>query len=345
MVKQLEVNHLSVNFDDRTVINDVSLTLDAGAIGCILGLSGCGKTTLLRVIAGFQKPSKGKVFLKGKQISSANQTLPPEQRNIGMVFQDFALFPNLTVAQNIGFGLRHWAIKAKKQRVQELLKLIELTHLSEAYSHQLSGGEQQRVALARAIAPKPGILLMDEPFSSMDVELRDQLAREIRAILKKEKITAILVTHDQHEAFVMADEICVMNGGVIQQCDTGYKLYHQPKNQFVAGFIGQGVLLTGEVTTERKIKTDLGMLANECPDEFDAGELIRLLIRPNEVIYDEHAKIQAEIVDKAFRGAEFLYTLKIPTGVKLLFLTAEHFHINDSIGVRLEVDRLIVFKH
>ncbi|MCW9013293.1 MAG: ABC transporter ATP-binding protein [Gammaproteobacteria bacterium] len=346
MSKQLEVNKLSVSFGKVNVINDISFSLAAGRIGCILGPSGCGKTTALRTIAGFQQPTKGYVLLGNKQISSPQKSLPPEKRNIGMVFQDFALFPNLTVADNIRFGLRNWTTDAQQKRIDELLELIGLKHLATAYSHQLSGGQQQRVALARAMAPKPDILLLDEPFSSMDIDLREQLAREVRNILKQENITAILVTHDQHEAFVMADEICVMHDGIIQQHDTGYNLYHKPANKFVADFIGQGVIITGEAIDTGKIKTELGIIEGSTPEGCQPGCKVDVLIRPDDVIHDDESNEQAIIIDKAFKGAEFLYTLRTRTGVEVLCLAPSHHNhqINESIGIRLDIDHLVVFK-
>ena len=347
MSKQLEVNNLSVSFGKVEVIKNISFTLEAGRIGCILGPSGCGKTTALRTIAGFQSPTKGHVLLGNKEISSAKKSLPPEKRNIGMVFQDFALFPNLTVAENIGFGLRHWSANDKQKRIDELLHLIELKHLATAYSHQLSGGQQQRVALARAMAPKPEILLLDEPFSSMDIELREQLAREVRDILKQENITAILVTHDQHEAFIMADDICVMHDGIIQQQDSGYNLYHKPVNQFVADFIGQGVIIAGEIIESGIIQSDLGMIKGQTPEGCNPGCKVDILIRPDDVIHNDHSKEQAIIIDKAFRGAEFLYTLQTTTGVEILCLAPSHHNhqINESIGIQLDINHLVVFKH
>ncbi len=346
MAKQLQVSNLSVAFGSKTIISDISFTLDAGRLGCLLGPSGCGKTTVLRCIAGFQKPSDGRILIGGEELATAKKNLAPEKRNIGMVFQDFALFPNLTVAENIGFGLRHWQSGAKQARIEELLELIGLSDQATAYSHQLSGGQQQRVALARAMAPRPDILLLDEPFSSMDAELREQLARDVRRILTDENITAILVTHDQHEAFVMADEICVMNDGIIQQHDNPYNLYHRPVNQFVADFIGQGVLIPGEVVDGGHVKTDLGLVQGELPEGCKPGCLVDVLIRPDDIVHDDRAEQQAIVVDKAFRGAEFLYTLKTHGGAEVLCLAPSHHDhpINSSIGIRLELDHLVVFK-
>lgn len=346
MTKQLEVKNISVSFGDLKVIDNVSFCLEEGNIGCILGPSGCGKTTVLRTLAGFQVPDSGQVILHGNEVSSSKWALPPEKRNIGMVFQDFALFPNLTVADNIRFGLRGWKPKDQEDRINELLNLIGLPHVKHSYSHQLSGGQQQRIALARAMAPRPDILLLDEPFSSMDAELREQLAREIRKILKQEKITAVLVTHDQHEAFVMADEICVMNDGIIQQHDSAYNLYHKPANQFVADFIGQGVILSGEIISDNEVKTDMGIINGNLPDGCGVGCKVDVLIRPDDIIHDDDSDEYATVIDKAFRGAEFLYNLRLSSGVEVLCLAPSHHdhHLNESIGIRLDIDHLVIFK-
>lgn len=346
MAKQLEVNKLSVSFGAKNIIRDISLLLDTGRLGCLLGPSGCGKTTVLRCIAGFQKPDAGRVLLGGEELSSGARHLAPEKRNIGMMFQDFALFPNLSVADNIGFGLRRWQADARRARINELLELVGLPQSANAYSHQLSGGQQQRVALARALAPRPDILLLDEPFSSMDAELREQLARDVRNILIDENITAILVTHDQHEAFVMSDEIWVMNDGIIQQHDTAYNLYHRPVNQFVADFIGQGVIVPGEVVDGDRVKTALGEIEGELPQGCQPGCAVDVLIRPDDIVHDHQSSQQAVVVNKAFRGAEFLYTLRTPSGTEVLCLAPSHHDhaVNSSIGIRLDISHLVVFR-
>ncbi|MDH5355287.1 MAG: ABC transporter ATP-binding protein, partial [Gammaproteobacteria bacterium] len=262
-----------------------------------------------------------------------------------MVFQDYALFPHLSVADNIRFGLRDWKPRQQQARINELLAMIGMPASGQAYPHQLSGGQQQRVALARAMAPQPGILLMDEPFSNMDVELREQLAREVRDILKQENITAILVTHDQYEAFAMADQICVINQGKIIQQDSGYNLYHQPANRFVADFIGQGVIIPAEVTGAFTVKTELGVISGDTPIESEIGDIVDVLIRPDDVVHDDYSKETAVVVEKAFRGADFLYFLRIDSGSEILCLAPSHHnhHINERIGIRLNVDHLVVF--
>lgn len=345
MPTQLEVRDVSVAYGDHRVVRDAGFVLESGAIGCLLGPSGCGKTTLLRAIAGFEPVAQGEVLIRGRRVSAPGHTLAPEVRRVGMVFQDFALFPHLTVEGNVGFGLRTLNRRGRDTRVMELLELVGLVHAAGRYPHQLSGGMQQRVALARAMAPRPEILLLDEPFSSMDAALREQLAREVREVLRREGVTAILVTHDQLEAFAMADQIGVMGQGQIQQWGTGFALYHEPRNRFVADFIGQGVILPATVVDETRVKTELGRVAGGRPHGLPSSSPAEVLIRPDDLIYDESSPRRAMVVERAFRGAEFLYTLKLASGTQVLCLVASHHQhaIGDEIGIRLEADHLVVF--
>ena len=262
-----------------------------------------------------------------------------------MIFQDFALFPHLSVADNIRFGLKSWDTKQQVARVQELLAITGMVAYGQAYPHQLSGGQAQRIALARAMAPRPGLLLMDEAFSSMDVELREQLAREVRNILKQENISAILVTHDQNEAFAIADDICVMNEGRIQQQGSGYDLYHQPVNRFVADFIGQGVIIPAIVENEYSVRTELGLISGTEVINSEQGTTVDVLIRPDDVIHDDNSNETAIVVEKSFRGADFLYFLRMDSGIEVLCLAPSHHNhkINERIGIRLHVDHLVTF--
>jgi iron(III) transport system ATP-binding protein len=303
----LYVDHVSVAYGSTDVVRDILIELHEGDIGCLLGPSGCGKTTLLRAIAGFEPISAGVIQIDGVTVSTMRRTLPPERREVGMVFQDFALFPHLTIADNISFGIRHLSWKAQKARVDELLELVGLPDFGKRYPHELSGGQQQRIALARALAPRPKLLLLDEPFSSMDVELREQLAADVRRILKKEKITAILVTHDQNEAFAMADIIGVMHRGRLQQWDSGYNLYHQPATQFVADFIGQGVFIDGLVLEDDRVETELVTLEGHVPPGCKPGCKVKVLVRPDDIVHDDCSPRKAVIRKRAFRGASYLY--------------------------------------
>ena len=345
MTSQLEVENLQAGYDDLQVLKQVSFSLQPGEIGCMLGPSGCGKTTVLRAIAGFEPAWNGRILIDDIEVSSRKINIPPEQRNIGMVFQDFALFPHLRVEDNIRFGLRGMRKREQRSRIQEMLAMVGMLAYARAYPHQLSGGQQQRIALARALAPAPGILLLDEPFSNMDVDLREQLAREVRNILKQENNTAILVTHDQNEAFAMADQICVMNEGSILQQGSGYDLYHRPANRFVADFIGQGVIIPAMVESPTTVKTDLGLIRGKHKIDATTGAMVDVLIRPDDVVHDDESTESAIVVEKAFRGADFLYFLRLDSGIEVMCLAPSHHNhkINERIGIRLNVDHLVTY--
>ena len=342
---QLEVKNVSIAYNGKPVVNHVSFNLEEGAIGCLLGPSGCGKTSLLRAIAGFEPLSSGEIHLHGRCVAKPGQLMAPEKRRVGMVFQDFALYPHLNVENNVTFGLRRLSKSKSRERLEELLKLVELERVGQHYPHQLSGGQQQRVALIRAMAPRPDILLLDEPFSGLDGELREQLAHEVRDILKRDNITAILVTHDQLEAFAMADQIGVLGDGRLRQWTTGYDLYHQPADPFVADFIGQGVMLIGTVTGDNRVETALGIIEGDFSQEAVDGARVKLLIRPDDLIHDDNSPLQLEVIDKAFRGAEYLYTLKLADGSHVMCMVQSHHDhaIGQRIGVRILADHLVIF--
>ncbi len=348
----LELDSLTLAYGRQKVVDGLGFVLEQGRIGCLLGPSGCGKTTVLRAIAGFEPAAGGSILLDGRVVSDARRHLPPEKRRIGMVFQDYALFPHLTVARNIGFGLRGLPEREVAERIGALLERIGLPGQGGRYPHELSGGQQQRVALARALAPRPALLLLDEPFSNLDVELRERLSAEVREIIKSSDTTAILVTHDQHEAFAVADEIGIMHQGRIQQWDTPYKLYHRPANRFVADFIGQGVFLPGKVLNNRQVEMELGVLESRIPvkcgvgcTECKLGCHVDVLLRPDDVVHDDGSPLRAEVVSKAFRGADILYTLRLKSGAQVLSLVPSHHNhaIGEPIGIRLDVDHVVAF--
>jgi iron(III) transport system ATP-binding protein len=345
MPRQLDVRQVSISYREAPVVRDVSFTLKRGDIGCLLGPSGCGKTSLLRAIAGFEPVSAGEIYLQGRLVSRPGMTLEPERRQVGMVFQDFALFPHLTVERNLAFGLRRLPRPERKHRTSELLRLVGLEHAAKQYPHQLSGGMQQRVALVRAMAPRPDILLLDEPFSSMDAELREQIAREVRDLLKRDGITAILVTHDQLEAFAMADVIGVLGDGQLRQWGTGFELYHEPADRFVADFIGQGVMLPACVADDVSIDTELGPIRGRYTHGLSPGRNAEILLRPDDLLHDDESPLQAEVVSRTFRGAEYLYTLRLDSGREVMCLVQSHHdHApGERIGIRLEMDHLVVF--
>jgi len=341
----LKLEQINIYYGSHHVIKNIDLELSEGEIACLLGASGCGKTSLLRSIAGFEKTNQGKVQVRGNIVNDKTTYIPPEQRHIGMVFQDFALFPHLNINNNIAFGLQGFDKKSKNQRVQELLEMIGLVDIGEKFPHQLSGGQQQRVALARALAPKPDLLLMDEPFSSLDVELREQLASDVRRIIKNEGITAILVTHDQNEAFAMADKVGLLHEGKIIQWDSPYNLYHQPATQYVANFIGQSVIIPGQIIDNNTIHTDLGTIHGKVPCGCQSSCHVDVLIRPDDLIHDDKSIHQLEIIDKVFRGAEFLYTLKLNNDLSVLCIAPSHHNheLNSNLGISLDMSHIVVF--
>jgi len=344
MSSQLQLQQVQVNYGDFVAVRDVSLALEQGQIGCLLGPSGCGKTTLLRAIAGFEAISSGEIQLNGKVISSEQKMTPPESRRVGMVFQDFALFPHLKVERNIGFGLNKLGQAEQKRHIDELLELVDLSDYGKAYPHELSGGQQQRVALARAMAPNPDLLLLDEPFSSLDSELREQLAKEVRDILKQNNITAILVTHDQHEAFAMADHITLLQEGRIAQSDTPYNLYHNPANPFVASFIGQGTIIDVIVDEKGELNNGLGKL-DQAKRSWSAGDKLHLLVRPDDVEHFPHSDTQLKIVDKSFRGAQYLYDLELADGQRVPCLAPSHvdYATGSTLPVKFKLRHVVAF--
>ncbi len=345
MAASVEVRKLEHAYGANRVVRGLDFVLAAGEIGCLLGPSGCGKTTVLRCIAGFEPVAGGTIALSGRIVSEPGRLTPPEERRIGMVFQDYALFPHLDVARNVGFGFGRRPSTAERTRIGEMLALVGLSGAGDAYPHELSGGQQQRVALARALAPRPDLLLLDEPFSNLDIDLRERLSLEVRDIIKASGTTAILVTHDQHEAFALADEIGIMHEGRIEQWDAAYDLYHRPATRFVADFVGQGVFMRGVVAGPHVLVTELGELATALPVPAVDGGAVDVLLRPDDIVHDDESPWHAKVAKKAFRGADFLYTLTLASGTHVLSLVPSHHDhaIGEMIGIRLAIDHVVAF--
>ncbi len=294
-------------------VDRLSLTVGRGQILALLGPSGCGKTTTLRLIAGLETPDEGTVTIAGRVVADARRGLcvPPEERGVGVVFQDYALFPHLTVADNVGFGLAGRPREERRARVRTVLDLVGLTDLADRYPHELSGGQQQRVAVARALAPAPAVVLLDEPFSNLDADLRAQMRDEVEKVLRSTGTTAIFVTHDQEEAFTIADRVGVLNAGRLEQLDAPETIYHQPATPFVAEFVGAADFIPGLVTSEG-IVTELGVFSNL--EGHEPGDKVRVMIRPDDVTFVPAADGEAVIVRRYFRGSENLYCLALPSG-------------------------------
>ncbi len=341
----LELQQISQAYGPQLVVKDLSLSLKKGEIGCLLGASGCGKTTVLRTIAGFEPLLQGEIRLNGTVVSRAGFSLPPAKRQIGMVFQDYALFPHLSIFDNVAFGLRKLDKTELIRRVNQALELVGLQTELNKYPHEISGGQQQRVALARALAPEPQLLLMDEPFSNLDVTLRERLSMEVRDILKEFGTTALFVTHNQNEAFAVADRIGVMHSGEILQWDSAHNLYHQPVSPRIAEFVGEGALINGVVKNAGQLETGLGLLEGIIKRPLEVGSPVQLLVRPEDVVHDDASPVKAEVVRRSFRGASILYALRLANGDLVQALVPSHcdHQPGEKIGIQPDVRHLVLF--
>jgi len=329
----LSLNNINLTLEHNHILNDVNLEIHDDEIISLLGPSGCGKTSLLRIIAGLEDKASGEIFLNQKILQNKKEFLAPEKRKIGMVFQDYALFPHLNVSENIIFGLGHLNKLKQINKLEEMLELVKLTPWRNIYPHKLSGGQQQRVALARALAQNPSLLLLDEPFSNLDTELRCQLSDEVRAILKDLRLPAILVTHDQTEAFSFADKIGVMKSGRIEHFGNSYDIYHHPKTPFTASFIGEGLIVEGAL-----LKTYMPQTGHPMGGQ--------ILVRPDDIGHDDTSPLKAKVFKKIFRGSHFLYILDFENGLRVLSLVPSHHdhNIGDLIGVRIEIEHIVEFQ-
>jgi iron(III) transport system ATP-binding protein len=334
MNKKLIISDLSLVYgdkeDNRKILSSINFDLEESEIGCILGPSGCGKTSLLRAIAGFEDIISGSILKDGVCITNNLENTPVQDREMGMVFQDYALFPNMNVRSNIALGLQ-----------------VNLEKYSSKYPHELSGGEQQRVALARALATSPKILLFDEPFSNIDADIKEDLISDVRDLLQELSITSIVVTHDQNEAFNIADKIAIMNEGKIEQTGSAYDIYHRPVNKFVADFIGLGIFLPITQNAKGNLETPFGMLdKSKLKGSFFKFENLEMLIRPDDVIHNDKSNTKAVVVEKQFRGAEFLYKLLYNNKYPLLcYAPSHHDHkIGEQIGIELDIEHYVIFE-
>jgi iron(III) transport system ATP-binding protein len=320
---------------ERPAVEAVDLVIQPGEIVALLGPSGCGKTTTLRLVAGFESPDSGAISIAGTVVADEGRHLAPEKRGVGMVFQDYALFPHLDVEGNISFGLRGVPRGQRAARLEELLELTGLVEFKDRFPHQLSGGQQQRVAIARALAPRPHVLLLDEPFSNLDTEMRYQMRAEVRELIKASGTTAILVTHDQQEAMTVADRVAVMLDGVIAQVDEPETIYHFPATRAVANFVGQGTFVPARVAGALA-DSDLGQFTIEDSSKQDQVEL---LVRPRDVTLEVDPHGIATIVSRVFRGSETTYIVQLPCGVQLQSDQPSYVAIAPGARVRVRCNR------
>lgn len=346
----LKLENVRIQYDTDIVLDNVSFALEKGEIGCVLGTSGCGKTSVLRAIAGFKDIAAGDITIAQNRVASADFSLDVHKRNVGVVFQDYALFPHMTVFDNIGYGLKQKDSATNNVVVERMIALVGLQGHERKLPHQLSGGQQQRVAIARALAPNPDLLLLDEPFSSLDPEMRCNIAQEVRNIIKQNGITALLITHDQQEAFTVADKIGVFHDGTCQQWSSAATLYHEPKTKFIARFIGEGGFIKARVIekSERKhIKTALGEFALPDQDRFAVGQQVDMLVRPDDIVHVDASPVKALVKGKQFRGANILYRLEIAESKETAFCLAPSHHnhnVDEALGIALSFDHVICFE-
>ncbi len=330
----ISVENVSVSYGDAGALDDFSLDVAQGSLVALVGPSGCGKTTALRVIAGFQHPDEGKVTIHGTVVVGNGKDVPPEKRNVGMVFQEYALFPHISVAENVGYGVRG---ADRIQRVHDVLKLVGLEHHGSRFPHELSGGEQQRVALARALAPQPDVVLLDEPFSNLDAPQRERMRRELRKILKGAGATAVFVTHDQAEALAIADVIAIMRDGRIVQFGIPDDVYAEPVDPWVARFLGDAILLSG-VVQDGHVATILGSIDTRLP----AGSHTDVMIRPEWISPRIDPDGRGKVVDREFYGHDQRVEIELPGGerIEALVPTANRMTVGDRVDLEI-VDAIV----
>ncbi|MDT7040818.1 ABC transporter ATP-binding protein [Candidatus Nitronereus thalassa] len=339
----LELHKVTCSYEPgRPAVQDISFAVQKGDIICLLGPSGCGKTTTLRAIAGFESVLEGSVRLDGKMVADGNHHVPPEQRRVGMVFQDYALFPHLCVNDNVGFGLNQLAAENRRRRVEEMLSLTGLSDFGRRYPHELSGGQQQRVALARALAPQPVLLLLDEPFSNLDPDMTYKMRGELHQVLKNTQTTAVLVTHDHEEAFTMADKVAVLHQGRLEQFASPETIYHLPNSRFVAEFVGQADFIPGEIH-EHYVVTELGHLP--LPNHYQGSEHVDVMIRPDDIKICGAESTGARIETRQFRGSENLYGIRLKSG-RLIHSSESSTQIHavgTQVALKIVVPHIVLF--
>lgn len=339
----LRLNGITKRFKGAptAAVNEVSLDVHKGEILTLLGPSGCGKTTLLRLIAGFERPDAGSLWVGGKMVAGSGVWTAPENRGVGMVFQDYALFPHLTVAKNVGFGLRKLPAEEKQTRIAGALEMVGLPHLGDRYPFQLSGGQQQRVAVARALAGRPDVILLDEPLSNLDADLRKHMRTELKQILDAAGATAILVTHDQEDCFALADNVAVLRDGTVEQLGQAEVIYHEPATRFVANFLGTADYIPGKL---RAGKIETAVAVFDAYDDMAPENEVEVLIRPDDVTLAPGPGGRAVVRARQFKGAEILYTFTIDDlELHSLGPSFGGLPVGQRVDVQVAVDHLVVF--
>ena len=354
-MSKLVLRNVSRTFGNFTAVENFNLALEEGELVSLLGPSGCGKTTTLRMIAGFMTPTAGTIELDGQVISSPTSSLPPEKRQMSMIFQSYAIWPNMTVAENVGFGLKVRMVKADeiRRRVGEILEVVQLGALRDRYPAELSGGQQQRVALARSIVVKPAVLLLDEPLSNLDANLREEMRFEIRRLHDEFKITTVYVTHDQAEAMVTSDRIAVMNKGRVEQIDAPYALYGRPKTRFVAGFIGRTNFVEGKSNGDAVNFGGFSVPRHALQTAGSLPQDVVVSIRPQSIHLlkqdpgggGDRCCVQGSVLRRAYLGEYWDYHVTLPGAAQLLRVTArpqEVFQVGERVWIEIDTAQLTV---
>ena len=355
-MSKLVLRGISRKFDNFTAVENFNLALEEGELVSLLGPSGCGKTTTLRMIAGFMTPTAGTIELDGQVISSPSSSLPPEKRQMSMIFQSYAIWPNMTVAENVGFGLKVRKVKADeiRRRVNQILEVVQLGALSDRYPAELSGGQQQRVALARSIVVKPAVLLLDEPLSNLDANLREEMRFEIRRLHDEFKITTVYVTHDQAEAMVTSDRIAVMNRGRVEQVDAPYVLYGRPKTRFVAGFIGRTNFVEGRAEGDVVHFAGFSVPREALRTEgASPPQTVLASIRPQSIHLAKQdpgegsgrCRVRGKVLRRSYLGEYWDYHVSLPGTDQFLRVTArpqEVFQVDEPVWIEIDTAQLTV---
>lgn len=330
-------------FGDTLAVDSVDLDVWPGEIVSILGTSGCGKTTLLRLVAGFESPTSGSIHILGTEMSSPSGIVPPDRRGIGMVVQEYALFPHMTVERNISFGLQNLDESRRARRVEEVLDLVRLGGFGPRYPYELSGGQQQRVALARTLAPNPAAVLLDEPFSNLDSSMRQRLRSEVEDILRSRRTAAVFVTHDREEAFAMADRVGVMVDGRLLQVAAPDQIYHSPASPEIAGLAGPCDFIPGSVRSDGGVVTPLGVLQRSVSDSLAPGQSVSVLVRPDDLELIPDTRGEGTVVSREFRGDEVILNVRLDSGESVRSRRRSFSRLPAGARVRVIAARAIPF--
>jgi len=346
-----EVNNVDFKAGGTTKVKSVSFSIqNEGDIVCLLGPSGIGKTTILRTIAGLEKINGGSIKINGKELSSKKIHIEPEYRNVSLAFQENSLFPHYNVEKNILIGAEKKSNKKRKIKPKEIIKFLNLNKILDQYPHQISAGEAQRASLARSLVSNPDLLLLDEPLSNVDQSFKEEIQVELKQLLKKSKITTIIVTHDSYEAFYLGNKCGIILNGQLRQYDDPYNVYHFPNSVEVVNFLNRGILIPAKVTGENSLENkDLGTIKGNFTKHYPKGSNVKLLLQPEDLEHDDKSNLKLEVVDRKFRGTNFIYTLKSASNLLIpVFVHSHHIHqheVDEKFGIKrpINIDHIVCF--